>query len=65
MEREGDRAHPLSRNPEGYADEMRSTYDKMTYAHCTYVTEKITYVQGAKAKVRPYIRSHLGQMSRS
>jgi len=28
-----------SRNP-GYAHEMRSTYDKMTYAHCTYLIGK-------------------------
>ena len=30
-------AHPPSRNP-GYAYEMRSTYDKMTYAYTGYNT---------------------------
>ena len=44
-------AHPPSRNP-GYAYEMRSTYDKITYAYTMYNTlsEKITHI---------YVRSHL------
>ena len=51
-----ERGAPPSSNP-GYAHHMRSTYGKMTYAYCTYVSGKITYA--------PYVRwSHLGSNSR-